>query len=157
MPGEAFWSLYETPDMIRSGFEDSPARLRDLIAVRCQLTTLTRLDPSRAVAQVSIEALTTLDELIALPLVQSQLADALWQNFHPVNFEWIVRQGDLVHIECNFEGDDGAWAILRDTPEATDLLLLAEWGEHEDHLWCGRVRVRQGTHMIGSGLPPLLR
>lgn len=158
-PGDAFWCLYETPLAAYNGYGDDEldGRLADMALVRCRLDELASTGPQTAAARATVERVLDVRDLTALPLAVVPAAASLWTDLMLQPDRAPLRQGDLVLVQADLEGDLGAWALLHDTPQATDLLILAQWGAHADHLWAGRLRVRDGARLIGPGLPPQMR
>lgn len=151
------WVLHETPATLAMGFEDGHPETDLPNFVRCRPALIEAIDPSRAVARVVVEAVTTFEDLRRLPPSPHLAADDLWADHAAAATRRHVRLGDLIVVSSSWEGDIGSWAILEDRAETTDLLVLARWGWHHDHLWAGRTRLRAGTTMIGPGLDPAWR
>lgn len=148
------WVLHETPATVALGFEDGDPGTDLPSFVRCRPILIETIDSARAVARVVVEAVMPFAALRALaPSPRPPGAD-LWQDHAVAATRRHVRLGDLTIVSSSWEGDIGAWAILEDRPETTDLLVLARWGWHHDHLWAGRARLRQGETMIGPGVRP---
>lgn len=146
------WVVHETPATIAWGFEDGDPGTAPPSFVRCRPILIEALDGRRAIARVVVEAVTSLADLRALaPSPHAPSAD-LWQDHAMAAQRRRVRLGDLTIVSSSWEGDIGSWAILDDRPETTDLLVLARWGWHHDHLWAGRARLRAGETMIGPGV-----
>ena len=111
------------------------------------------LSNKTGIGRATVEAVMTLDDVLALPLSTVAPPDLLWCNLRFAGNTTVVRQGSLIHALCQTNVDWTSWAILHDTPEATDLLVFCNSDDHEDSLRIGRTRLRSGDTMIGPGVP----
>jgi hypothetical protein len=163
--GESFWCVHQPPLFVINGI-DEDTDLQNITFIRSHLTEMENTQPeiigdggfrraNRAgVGRAVVEAVTTLDEVLALPLSPNKPDELLWGNLRFAGNTTIVRQGRLIHALCQTNVDWSCWAILHDTEEATDLLVFANFSDHDDDLRLGRTRLRQGNTMIGPGVPP---
>lgn len=163
--GESFWCIHEPPLFYFNGLDNDDTDIRQFSFVRCHLTQMeiTQQDVPKdngfwlthkaGIARASVEAVMTLDDVLALPLAENLPDDLLWANLRFAGNTTVVRQGSLIHALCETNVDWTCWAILHDTPESTDLLVFSNVSDHEDDVRVGRTRLRHGDTMIGPGVP----
>ncbi len=162
--GESFWCIHEPPLFFINGM-DEDTDIQQISLVRCHLTEMeipqqdvrkddgSWLTRKAGIARATVEAVMTINDVLALPLSEVEPDNLLWENLRFAGWTTIVRQGNLIHALCQTNVDWTSFAILHDTPEATDLLVFGDFSEHEDSVRVGRTRLRQGSAMIGPGVP----
>jgi hypothetical protein len=163
--GESFWCMHQPPIFFHNGLDNDDTEITQISFLRCHLTEvqITRQDVRRddggwlsnkaGIARVTVESVMTVDDVLALPLSPAVPPALLWCNLRFAGNTTVVRQGSLIHALCQTNVDWTSWAILHNTPEATDLLAFCNSDDHEDSLRIGRTRLRQGSTMIGPGVP----
>lgn len=163
--GESFWCIHQPPIFLFNGLDNDDTEITQFAFLRCHLgeMQITQEDVRRddggwlstkaGIARATVEAVMTLDDVLALPLSPVAPPDLLWCNLRFAGNTTVVRQGSLIHALCQTNVDWTSWGILHDTPEATDLLVFCNSDDHEDSLRIGRTRLRQGDTMIGPGVP----
>lgn len=150
------WTLFETPKLARWGYDDEDVRLTDLALVECRVRDFEILSPQAGVARAEITRVVTLDDLKASPPTTTPATERdLWEDLRISRDVAATRRGDLIYLDASDDGM-GGWAVVMDTPAATDLLLLSEYDKHRSHLWAGRLRVRDGTTWLGKPPPTAL-
>lgn len=168
--GESFWSLWSPPAFIHAGVDGGAGAkfdLRQYAFVRGRAGDLAFLEPAAdeggathaphqrgGIGRVTVEEVMTLDDIARLPLSPATPEADLWSDCQFDGHTTIARQGALVYVLYQTVWDSGFWAILSDTPEATDLLVFCAQGDHEDRAHAGRARLRRGDFMLGPGAPP---
>jgi hypothetical protein len=162
--GESFWCIHEPPLFHINGI-DEDTDIRQFSFVRCHLTEMeitqqdarkddgSWLSTKAGVARATVEAVMTLDDVLALPLSETAADDLLWCNLRFSGHTTVIRQGSLIHAVCATNVDWTSWAILHNTPESTDLLVFSNFSDHDDDVRVGRTRLRHGSTMIGPGVP----
>ncbi|MCA0317229.1 MAG: hypothetical protein LCH88_04085 [Proteobacteria bacterium] len=139
---EVFWSLFEPPLISWNSVDQdtTPEDIRALSLVRCRLLAGEETDARSGIAEVEVEAVTTLGDLLALnPVPYAPPAD-FWRLL--LHNGWDATRIDgFIHVEGNIEGDEGAWALIRESGADRDLVLYCSWGFHTDHVWAGRARL----------------
>lgn len=140
--GEAFWSLFEPPLISWNGIDEdtTPEDIGALALVRSRLLAGEATDERGGIAEVEVEAVTTLDDLLALDPVPYTPPPDFWRFMLRNGWE-PARIGGFLHAEGNIEGDEGVWALIRESDAGRDLLLYSSWGFHTDHVWAGRARL----------------
>lgn len=137
--GEPFWHLQEPEDIdIWTGHE-STGKIRDILLIQSEPTELQRLDARSGLCQVKVTSVLTIEALGLLPLSEGPIPTRLIAelSYKPQ----VLRQGDYSYVMSEFEGDVGAFAVLRHGAAALELLLFGHWDFHADHFWAGRVDV----------------
>lgn len=162
--GESFWCIHAPPSF-RYNDLDADDDMTQFSFVRCSVSEMEIISPDvrnergfwdsrkAGVARATVEAIMTLDDLLKLPLSDAPVPDVAWDCLNFAGLTTILRQGSFVYIMCHTNVDWGIWAIVHDTPEATDLLVFCEDYQHADTMRLGRSRLRDGERMIGAGVP----
>jgi hypothetical protein len=151
LPGQPLWVLYESPELIYQGLDDSPARITDLALIRVRVDQLTRVSSAGGLATATVNTVMTVDDLIALPYASGDASSNIWTNLQITERPSLKVQNDLLYLDARDDGM-GGWAVFRNFGTTTDLLMISEYGHHSSHLWAGRLRIREGATWFG---PPI--
>lgn len=143
-----FWVLYETPEIFYMGFDEPEARLSDLALLQCRIAGFERTRDAAGVAVATVEAALQVDDLLALTPYRDPVAAGLWGAFQGARNAQVIRQGTLLYFEARDDGW-GAWALMHHADGVADLLMLADYGNHDSHVWAGRLRIYEaGTWCV---------
>lgn len=163
--GESFWCLYHPPAFYYAGVDNDDTRITQFAFVRCHIDELeiTAIDDRQesgfwnsrkaGIARATVDEVIGLETVPQFPLSGIAPPNDIWLLLRSAGNTLIYRQDAFVYVLCQTVLDWSFWAVLYDTPAATDLLVFCDSGEHDDTVRVGRTRLRDGDKMIGPGVP----